>query len=304
MLLLGPCMVPKVGESAGGVTGDRAGGWATDEREAGLRVSITGKSVLRSEECLGCSGLVAGGCESTGVGDVKKRLRPPVHTTGASGERVFDQRDAVMGLLEAERLVSQGTHHPSGVAMRVRLHGKPVADLVVVLGRTLVAEVVVLPTGEIGELGHGSEGSTPCGLITEAAVEHRGCGVSEVGAHGRQPVSAAESFVCRAEHGSDLSDDFDLFSTDTRRAGSSPHQPRDRIGVVEQRHGHTGGGKCSNGQKGSALDICAAQVGNRLDRIATPCQKLFGSGEAEFGQSDPAPGSAGQRLGNVLADLP
>ena len=84
------------------------------------------------------------------------------------GECVLDEISAVVGLLEAEGLVGEGAHHPSGVAMGIGFDGELVADLVVVLGCPLLAEVVVLPTGEVGEFGDGSECSPSGSLIGES----------------------------------------------------------------------------------------------------------------------------------------
>lgn len=65
----------------------------------------------------------------------------------------------MVGLLEAEGLVSEGSHHPGGMAVGVGFAGELVADLVVALGSAFVAEVVVLPPCEIGEFSDGTEGS-------------------------------------------------------------------------------------------------------------------------------------------------
>ena len=54
-------------------------------------------------------------------------------------------------------MVGKGPHHPGGVVW-VGFPGELVADLVVALGGAFLAEVVVLPPGQVGEFGHGAEG--------------------------------------------------------------------------------------------------------------------------------------------------
>lgn len=95
------------------------------------------------------------------MGDVEQGFGLAVDVAEAAGEGAFDEFDAVVGLFEAEGLVGGGAHHPGGVAVRVGLAGELVADLLVALGSTLLSEVVLLPTCEVGEFGHGSEGRQP-----------------------------------------------------------------------------------------------------------------------------------------------
>lgn len=90
--------------------------------------------------------------------DVEERFRLTVHVAEAASEGSYDQVHAVVGLLEAEGLVGEGTHHPGGMAVGVGFAGELVADLVVVLGGAFLAEVVVLPPCEVGEFGDGAEG--------------------------------------------------------------------------------------------------------------------------------------------------
>lgn len=101
--------------------------------------------IVRASRASRCSRL--GGRECAGVSDVEERFGLPVYVADAAAERVFDQCRAVVGLFETEGLVGQGAHHPSGVAVGVGLDGELVADLVVVLGCALLAEVVVFPPG-------------------------------------------------------------------------------------------------------------------------------------------------------------
>lgn len=67
----------------------------------------------------------------------------------------------MVGLFEAEGLVGEGSHHPSGVAAGICFTGQLVADLVVALGGAFVAEVVVFPACEVGEFGDRAEGCLP-----------------------------------------------------------------------------------------------------------------------------------------------
>ncbi len=79
----------------------------------------------------------------------------------AAGEGAFDKVDAVVGLFEAEGLMGEGAHHPGGVAAWVGFAGELVADLVIALGGPFLAEVVVLPPGEVREFGDGTECRLP-----------------------------------------------------------------------------------------------------------------------------------------------
>lgn len=54
--------------------------------------------------------------------------------------------------------MGEGAHHPGGVAVRVGFASELVTDLVVALGGAFLAEVVVLPSCEVGEFGDGAEG--------------------------------------------------------------------------------------------------------------------------------------------------
>lgn len=89
---------------------------------------------------------------------MKERFRLAVHVAEAAGERSFDKVHAVVGLLEAEGLVSESAHHPCGMAVGVGFARELVADLVVALGGAFMSEVVVLPPGEIGKFGDSAEG--------------------------------------------------------------------------------------------------------------------------------------------------
>ncbi|PWK67839.1 hypothetical protein BCL76_108155 [Streptomyces sp. CG 926] len=92
------------------------------------------------------------------MGDVEECLGLAVDVAETCAEGAFDEVDTVVGLFEAQGLVGEGAHHPRGVAVGVGFAGELVADLVVALGGAFLAEVVVLPSCEVGEFGDGTEG--------------------------------------------------------------------------------------------------------------------------------------------------
>lgn len=66
-------------------------------------------------------------------------------------------------LFEAEGLVGEGVHHPSGVAMGVGFAGELVADLAVALSWSFLPKVVVFADCEVVEFGDRAEGGTASG---------------------------------------------------------------------------------------------------------------------------------------------
>lgn len=98
--------------------------------------------------------MLVGGGVGAGVGDVEEGFGLAVDVAETAPQGAFHEVDTVVWLLEAQGLVGEGAHHPGRVAVGVGFAG----ELVVALGGSLLAQVVVFPSGEVSEFGDGAEG--------------------------------------------------------------------------------------------------------------------------------------------------
>ncbi|GGV79723.1 hypothetical protein GCM10015535_16940 [Streptomyces gelaticus] len=113
-------------------------------------------------------------------------------------------------------------------------------------------------------------------------------------------MAAAEALVGGAEGRGDLAYDVHVLYADQGCASAGAEHAGGGFVVVAEWHGNAGGGEGRDGEEAAALDVGAAQVGDREHGVGFRRLFVITDLEADLGLGDRASCSAGQRLGQVL----